>query len=367
MSVYNVDRPLGSMRVNGGAPTTQPRSTSQEDITFWCNQHHARDNKKKICGWLAKMNKSLIYEQRDADNERVCAVFFEQPARQGRTNPIWKCHVVTADKKRGQGHMRAVFPEALSAFFGSQMGRPTLRFDVLPNSVPALKRLLANLPTDRFQITKIAGMDSWEVSAKEQPPVLNDTESDSDPGAPDTESDSDEDMPAAATKSEPPAPDSSDEDIFAPRPRRVAPPAENNPLEQEFLKNLISVHSNFVRRTGVHNHCVRANTGKGEKVGGALWPVWYIMLTEVDESRRNSILRAVMEDDKVTAALGNMSSANEGVLTQAFQREVLKYFKGQPFWVANFPRIDPQTIAIYAGLVENRNDERDQFCKAAYN
>ena len=87
--LYVVDRPLKSMRVDEGraagpaagaaargmrAPTTQLRSTSQEDIDFWCNQQQDLDNQEKICGWLKQMKESQIW-QRNASGERVCAVF----------------------------------------------------------------------------------------------------------------------------------------------------------------------------------------------------------------------------------------------------------------------------------------------------
>ena len=80
---------------------------------------------------------------------------FEQPV-QARLSPIWNCHVVTADNMRQQGHMRVLFHKHCPLLWQPD-GRPTLRFNVLRNSVPVLKRLLANLPTDKFEITKITG------------------------------------------------------------------------------------------------------------------------------------------------------------------------------------------------------------------
>lgn len=131
------------------------KEATQEDKKFWGQQPQDNDERQGSgqCSWLDKLNESVIYEQRDAQDQRECAVFFERPRvlRATSSAALWDCHLVTAEGMRGKGIMGKVFPVAVSAFFASAKQPTELQFNVLDKSLRIVSNLIAKLPKEQFE------------------------------------------------------------------------------------------------------------------------------------------------------------------------------------------------------------------------
>ena len=135
------------------------REATADDREFWGQQPQDKDETQVSgeCSWLHILRESVIYEERDEGDQRVCAVFFETPKVLRATSAavVWNCHLVTAAQNRGSGIMKQVFPQAVSAFFGSASQPTKLQFNVLGKSLPAVSRLFAYLPEGQFETVKL--------------------------------------------------------------------------------------------------------------------------------------------------------------------------------------------------------------------